>query len=78
MVPLQGNLREDLRKEKKEHRITQRQLQEAHKQVIEEGRHLHTSQTALKKRDAEVAQLRAELHSWVSTPVLAPALHSWS
>ena len=76
VVPLQEKLKDlnsDLEKLKDDDRIMQRQLQEAHKQVLEEGRHLQTVQAALRQRDAEVAQLRAELRGWVSTPVLAPA-----
>ena len=72
VVPLQKDLKKDLKEEKKENHIMQSQVLEAHKQVLEEGRHLKTSQAALRQRDAEVARLQAKLREWVSSAALAP------
>ena len=79
VVPLQEslkNLKRDLREEKKEHRIGQSQILEAHRQVLLHGRRHQAVQAALRQRYAEVDGLRAELRRWVSTPPPAPAC--WS
>ena len=79
MVPLQENLKDlklDLREDKKEHHIGQRQVLEAHKQALLQGRRHEFIQAALRQRCAEVAGLRDELRQWVRTPALAPAC--WS
>ena len=70
------DLKSDLKREKDENRIMQHQLQEALKHVLQEGRDLKAFQAAFRQRDAEVAELQAELRLRVSPPALAPG--GWS